>query len=295
MNESLTDQKSMVKLQYHFLIQRIKDMNKAALGKVIAVYVEKGGTGKTTLSVQIGFELAHRGKKVLIVDNEMQGSSTKALLGDELPQEITSGFSNTINLYKPGAVFKPYEAHENLFVFGSDDSLTSINSTMDTNISDKFLDSIEALAQEFDFIIIDCPPTFGMLSVSAIHAAVSGGVLIPSELEELSFDGAIKVVKRVMLMNKRVKFETPILGVVFNLVRQPLTSLAQEFKQQSLSEFGEDGCFTNSISSSARFQEALYIRRSVRDVGKNKIVMKIVNEIEAVTDELLIKLGVGDK
>lgn len=266
---------------------------KKHLGKVIAVYIEKGGVGKSTVSVQTGLELAHRGYRVLIVDNEMQGSATKALLGDELPSSITSGLSNTFSLYKPGASFEPHMAYENLYLFGSDDSLTSINSSMDTNNSDKFIDSIEALSEQFDFIIIDCSPTFGMLSVSAIQAAVSGGVLIPSELEELSFDGAVKVAKRLNLMNKRMKHETPLLGIVFNLIRQPLTTLSQEFKKQHINHFGENVVFQNSISSSTRFQEALYIRNSVRNLGGNKVIMKIVNEIEMVTNELLERLGVG--
>lgn len=264
------------------------------LGKVIAMLVEKGGVGKTTISVQLAFELASRGFMCLVISNDMQGDAKRALLPLPHPPSITSartedGVANTFKLYERGSKFAPLKIRENLYLMGSDDSLTLYNGANDFDRVYNFKDSINLLKQQFDYIFIDCPASFGALTTAALYSANSGGVLIPINLDEQSKANAETTVARINRINANVKEEVPVLGLVLNKVKKPLSSIAKIHFDEIKEMFG-DLVFKASLSETVKFQEAHSFQASVKDIfsRSSQPVMQII----AVTDELLSRLHV---
>lgn len=101
-------------------------------GKVITVTNEKGGVGKTTMSVQLALEFSERQLKVLVVDNDPSGDATLVLFGSNIPVEIRNatrpeGVANCVKLYTEGEVYLPYAISECLHVIGASDNLSLFN------------------------------------------------------------------------------------------------------------------------------------------------------------------------
>lgn len=265
------------------------------MGRVVTFYNEKGGVGKTTDTVQSALELSYRNFKVLIIDNEMQGHSVTSLLDKQhLPVEISEGESNTANLYASDKVVAPYMIRENLYIFGSDDRLTPFNSNLDSRVVDNFLSAVERFTQEFDYILLDCSPTYGVLSLTAVEASASGGVVIPAKLDELSLEQSEKTIDHINRFNKRAKTPTPILGILLNEVQVPLTSNARKCCDR-FQELFDGLLFENVIQKSTNISNALYIKGAVRDLGKSKRVVQTAQEISDFVDEMIQRIEQAKK
>ena len=142
--------------------------------KVIALAIQKGGVAKTTSSIAISSVLAEYGFKVLLIDNDPQHNSTRSLLGSkEVDCSISNVMEDMMNFVNPKPNMGIIHTNENFDILPASDSYAGIELRMiSIMIREYFLKKyIEQIREFYDYIIIDCPPNLGMLTVNALVAA----------------------------------------------------------------------------------------------------------------------------
>ncbi|MDX2191496.1 MAG: ParA family protein [Bacteroidota bacterium] len=176
--------------------------------KIIAISNQKGGVGKTTSSINIGAGLANKGFRVVLVDLDPQGNMSSGL-GLKKPEFTIHGA--LLNEYK----VKAYPIKERLALIACDNAFSSFEKLKGDEMDREYLlrDLLEPLKSKCDFIILDCPPSLGLITVNAFTAA--NEVLIPLEAQLFSTDGLEKVVEMVQKITKRLNPDLVIKGIFF--------------------------------------------------------------------------------
>lgn len=201
--------------------------------RVIAVSNQKGGVGKTITSINLGVGLARMGQRVLLVDSDPQGHLT---LGLGFPKNIRVTLKNMMENIIMGIEFDPKEAvlhhKEGVDVVPSNKLLTGMDMSLITvDDREKVLkEYLEMMADDYDFIIIDCMPSLGMLMINAMSAANS--VLIPVQPQYYAADGLTELLKVVkgtksgLIRKLRWKvscLQWTVHGITIpNVIREPL-------------------------------------------------------------------------
>lgn len=260
------------------------------MGKVIAFANEKGGVGKTTMTIQLALEFAERKLKVLLIDNDPSGNATEILFGDDLPVEIKNGtspegISNTYKLYTESE-FAPYPHSEYLHIMGATDQISVFNSG-DIQPIFLFSENIATLSEHYDLILIDCLPSIGQVFTASVISASNGGVLIPVELEELAVSASKKVVKRISIFSKHFNKPFSVLGVLANKVTNPLPNSAKYYLEELQSFFGT-ALLKTYINRSVQVSDAIAANEKV---GADKRKSKVVQQIHDLATEILARLG----
>ena len=181
--------------------------------KIIAFANQKGGVGKTTTVINLGAYLADMGQKTLIVDLDPQGNAGSGLGLD------VSNLKNTLYQYLLGeSTFQDTVCEtkiKNLFVLPSNIDLSGIEVDLrDTTNKESILKTkINSLEEDFDCILIDCPPSLGLLTINALTVATS--VLIPLQCEYFALEGLTQLLRIIKLvqnsLNKNLKLEGVLL------------------------------------------------------------------------------------
>ncbi len=206
------------------------------MGRVIAIANQKGGVGKTTTSINLSACIAEKGKKVLAVDIDPQGNTTSGMGIDK------TGNRNTIYQVVIGecsmedAIIK--KVYENLDLVSSDVNLAGAEIDL-IGIEDReyiLKNQIEKVKDNYDFIIIDCPPSLTMLTVNAMTAADT--VLVPIQCEYYALEGLSQLIHSIKLVKKKLNPTLEIEGVVFtmydartNLSLQVVENVKENLKQ----------------------------------------------------------------
>ena len=188
---------------------------------VIAVVNQKGGTGKTTTCENLGIGLANEGKKVLLVDTDPQGSLTIALGNprpDDLPVTLTDLMAKVMQ-DQPIAPKEGILSHEegvdlvpaNITLSGMEVSL--VNAMSRETVLRQVLD---ALKFQYDYILLDCMPSLGMLTVNAL--AASDQVLIPVQANYLSAKGLEQLLQTVNKVKRQINPKLRIEGILLTMV-----------------------------------------------------------------------------
>lgn len=264
------------------------------MSKVIAIANQKGGVGKTTTVINIGFNLAASGKKVLLIDNDPQANFTKTLLGEvkDQPESVISssatggripGISNTHELYLGGVAAEPIVISENLHLFAASDHLSNIE-TMSFDAVMEFRLKVTQLGESYDFILIDCLPSFTLLQTAA-HVAADF-LLIPTELEDYSKDGVQKQIEKAVKIKNMYNPKLSVIGVFANKCSNPLTRLQDEYLGHIYDLVG-DQLFENNINRATRIGEAIAARKPVSVYAPNSVSDV---QFKQVTDELLKRI-----
>lgn len=189
--------------------------------KVIAVAMQKGGCAKTSVSLNLGVGLARKGKKVLLIDNDPQGSLT-ASLGYEEPDDINVTLAsimmkivNDEQIEKDYGILHNEEGIDlipaNIELSGLEVLLTNVMSR--ENILKEYLEQIK---KDYEYIIIDCMPSLGMLTINALVASTS--VLIPVPAAYLPVKGLQQLLKTISMVKKRLNKRLQIEGIVLTMV-----------------------------------------------------------------------------
>lgn len=185
------------------------------MGRIIAIANQKGGVGKTTTAINLSSCLAEKGKKVLSVDMDPQGNMTSGLGMEKESVE------NTIYDLIIGEVNV-----EDVIVRGLIDNLELIPTSIDLSAAEIELidvenkeyilkNAIEKVKDNYDFIIIDCPPSLSMLTINAMTTADS--VLVPIQCEYYALEGLSQLIHTVQLVKERLNPNLEIEGVVFTM------------------------------------------------------------------------------
>lgn len=222
------------------------------MGKIISVVNQKGGVGKTTTSINLGAYLAHFGKKVLLVDVDPQANATSGLGINhrQIERGIYDVLSGACSIFD--VVTKT--SQENYFVVPATVALSGASIEL-VNVENReflLLNALEELRNHFDFIIIDGPPSLGLLTINSLVAADK--VLIPIQSEYYALEGLSQLLETISLIQNNLKENLGILGVVITMFdkRNRLSALVKD----ELYKYFPNKVFQSIIPRTVRLAES---------------------------------------
>lgn len=189
--------------------------------KVISIANQKGGVGKSTTAVNLGIGLARQGKKVLLIGADPQGSLT-ASLGYVEPDEIHITLVNILTAVINEEEIRPEDGilhhEENIDLMPGNIELSALEVQMGNVMSRELIlkDYIEMMKSRYDYILIDCMPSLGMLTINSLVA--SDAVLIPVQAAYLPVKGLEQLIKTILMVKKRLNRKLKIQGILLTMV-----------------------------------------------------------------------------
>ena len=221
------------------------------MGKVISVANQKGGVGKTTTAVNLSALLAKKGKKVLLIDTDPQGNATSGVgvdktvsfsVYDVLVDDVE--IENTLQLTE----MKNLEVcPSNINVAGAEVQLVSKE-----NREYKLKEKIEKIKNDYDYVIIDCPPSLGLVTLNAFTA--SDSVLIPIQCEYYALEGLGQLINTINLVKKRLNKELVIEGALLTMY-DARTNLSNQVVKEVKNYF-DDKVYKTVIPRNVKLSEA---------------------------------------
>lgn len=185
------------------------------MGRIIAIANQKGGVGKTTTAINLSACLAEAGQKVLTVDFDPQGNATSGL-GFEKGYMDKTVYEMMIGECKVEECVI-HDVQENLDVLPSDVNLAGAEiELLDEENKESILkQELEKVEENYDYIIIDCPPSLNLLTINALTAADT--VLVPIQCEYYALEGLTQILQTVDLVKKKMNPKLELEGVVFTM------------------------------------------------------------------------------
>ncbi len=222
------------------------------MGKIIAFANQKGGVGKTTSAVNVAASLGILGKKVALLDLDPQGNATSGvgISKKSLKYSMHNVLSENIPLEEIVLVTE----FQNLSVFPANISLAGSEFDLfETENSEYHLkELLEPMRERFDYIIIDCPPSLGMLTVNAMAAA--DGVVIPMQCEFYALEGLSQLMVTVSRIKQHYNPELNVTGILITMHNSRLLLSMQVLSE--LKKYYEDKLFETTVSRNVRLSEA---------------------------------------
>lgn len=224
----------------------------ASLGRIIAIANQKGGVGKTTTSVNLSACLAHLGKKVLLIDTDPQGNATSGVgvnKGD-VQQCIYDILIDDVDIHD---VILPTNV-ENLEIVPATISLAGAEIELVSTISRevRMKHAIQKIKEEYDYVIIDCPPSLGLLTINALTA--SDSILIPVQCEYYALEGLSQLLSTIRLVQKHLNEDLMIDGVLLTMF-DARTNLGIQVIEE-VKKYFQDKVYKTVIPRNIRLSEA---------------------------------------
>ncbi|QXM07014.1 ParA family protein [Crassaminicella indica] len=185
------------------------------MGKVIAIFNQKGGVGKTTTNVNLSACLAAKGKKILVVDIDPQGNTTSGFGIDKDHADYTTYDLLINNIEVNECIIKKHR--ENLSIIPSSVQLAGAEIEM-TGMGDRekrLKKAIDQVKNQYDYIFIDCPPSLGLLTINALTAVDS--VLIPIQCEYYALEGVSQLMNTIELVRESLNSKLEVQGVILSM------------------------------------------------------------------------------
>ncbi len=253
------------------------------MSTVIAVANQKGGVAKTTSVVHLGVALSELDKRVLLVDLDPQGHLAEAfgIVSDQLETEISEvleGSKRMSEIIIPSIRCKLDLAPSNIRL--ADMELTLVNLRFREY---KLKRALEPVLKQYDYVLLDCPPSLGLLTVNALIAADQ--VLIPMASEYFSMLGVNLLIKTIETIRQEANPELAILGIIHTHHKR--TIHAREVVSLTKEELGEHiRIFETPINDSTRFAEA---------AGQGRTVFETAPDIEGARAYRQIAKEIADE
>jgi len=222
------------------------------LPRVIAVANQKGGVGKTTTTVNVGAALAELGYRVLVIDLDPQGNATTGLGID--PRSFEQSMYDVLlhgaaleDCIEPTSV-------KNLFVAPSTIDLSGVEIELVSSFSRelRLKRAVDAVVEDYDYVLIDCPPSLGLITVNGLAAA--GEILVPIQCEYYALEGITQLLKNVGLVAANLNASLEISTIVLTMY-DARTKLSVEVARDVRQHFGALVC-RSIIPRSVRLSEA---------------------------------------
>jgi chromosome partitioning protein len=229
------------------------------MARIISIVNQKGGVGKTTTAINLGAYLAEMGKFVLLVDLDPQANATSGLGIDHRSLE-RGVYQAVLSEAKMREVVQP-TAHECLRVAPSTTALTGLNiELVDMDRREfRLRDSLLEVRNDYDFILIDCPPTLGLITLNGLVAGDE--ILIPVQAEYYALEGLGQLLETVQLVKDRLRPEIDVLGAVITMY-DGRTKLSDDVLQE-LYKYFPNNIFRSVIPRNVRLAEAPSFGRSI--------------------------------
>ena len=222
------------------------------MAKVIAICNQKGGTGKTTTAINLSTFLSIQGKRVLLIDLDSQGNSTSGL-GVEKDSLEHSIFDVLINDYPITLLFKKCYVDSLHLIPATIDLIGAEVALVGREARERILlNKLAPIKDKYDYIIIDCPPSLGLLTLNAL--VVADSVIIPVQCEYFALEGLGQLVKTINLVKEQFNPRLEIEGVLLTMADYR-TNLTAEVINETRSFF-KDKVFQTIIPRSIRLAEA---------------------------------------
>jgi len=226
---------------------------------IVAIANQKGGVGKTTTAINLAAGLALRGKPTLLIDLDPQANSTMSYL--DMPQ-VTRSIYDAIA--EPQVALRDVivpSTLENLWIAPSRIALAKLEAKLIGEMDAHFRlkDKLEPVLKAYPQIVIDCPPTLGLLTVNALVAATH--LLIPIQSSYFALEGTDDLLETIEKVRQRPNPGLQILGVVITM-HDKRTSLARDIRSQIKKVFGGK-VFKTVITKSVRLEESPAYKESI--------------------------------
>jgi len=231
---------------------RLASIESAGRATVLAVVNQKGGVGKSTTAVNLSASLGEAGKRTLLIDLDPQGNATSGFGLNKNQREVCIydallGEVGIESMIEPVSIEHVFVVPATIQLAGAEIELVSAMSR-----ETRLKGIVESISEDFEFIIIDCPPSLGLLTINALTAAQ--GLIIPIQCEYYALEGLSKLLDSVRLVKTHLNPELEVFGVVMTMY-DSRTRLAHQVVDE-VRDFFEDKVFSTLIPRTVRLSEA---------------------------------------
>ena len=248
--------------------------------KVISLVNQKGGVGKTTTAVSLASYIGKKKKKVLLIDLDPQANATSGL-GIEKNELENTTYDLLINETPVTEVIMETSA-QNVDIIASNINLAGAEVELVNAISRENIlrTAVEEIRDDYDYIIIDCPPSLGLLTINALTA--SDGIIIPIQGEYYALEGLSQLVETINIVKKKLNPDIEILGVVLTMFDMR-TQLSKQVKEE-VEDYFKKKVFKTIIPRNVRLAEAPSHGLAISDYDKSS---KGAKAYEALAAEVI--------